>query len=364
MNVLLVMYIVVDIGVICFRLLSTGTKDNKKLEAYGLNTAPCDTCYRPSIYFILLDEYSGSEALKGYFNYDNSRFEQFLEQEGFKVNRRTNSNYVFTIYSIASTLNMDYISGLGEQSMRNHFGYRHASALIADNVVTQFFQQQGYRINNYSYSQLPDAPVIFKNDYLPAELDLITNKTMYSRVANNLTRFLGRKLSIPAFKQSRDEFYINNNEEMMARALTYGADQKNIPSFTYMHLMMPHDPVAFDSLGNRLAPLWERKKITKKEIDNDYLGYLVYTNNRMMHFIDDLKKATQNQAVIILMSDHGYRKIPAHRDWGYNTLNAIYLPQQNYNAWYDGMSNVNQFRALLNTNFNQRLPMLKDSLVR
>lgn len=366
LNALLALYIIVDIGVICFKLLSPAEQSTKELAAYGLNTNRCDTCKRPSVYFILLDEYSGSDALKNYFNYDNSRFEQFLEGEGFKVNRHTSSNYFFTVFSMASTLNMDYISGLGAQSITNHFGYRQASSLVANNVVMRYFQAQGYSINNYSYFQLPGAPVEFKTDYLPAELDLITNKTMYSRVANNLTRFLGRNFAVESVKKKRDEFYIANNEAMMTRAVKDGESVQGsaAPSFTYMHLMLPHDPVAFDSLGNRVTPFWERRNITKKEVDDAYLQYLVYANKRLQSFIKDLKAVTHNNAAIILMSDHGYRKIPGQRDWTYNTLNAVYLPEKNYQQWYDGMTNVNQFRAFFNTVFDQRLPMLKDSLVR
>jgi hypothetical protein len=366
LNALLGLYIIVDIGVICFKLLSPTEKGDKALAAYGLNATSCDTCRHPSIYFILLDEYAGSNALKGYFNYDNNAFEQYLRSEGFRVNQNTSSNYFYTMYSMASLLSMDYIPDLGKQSMDNHLGYRKASALIADNVVTRFLQQQGYVIHNYSYLQLPDAPVEFKTDYLPAELDLITNKTMYSRVANNLMRFLGRNFEIESFKEKRDEFYIRNNEAMIDRAIKESASvpYNTKPEFTYLHLMLPHGPIAFDSLGRRITPLWERKNLTRKEEDAAYLEYLVYTNNRMRSFISDLKANTKGQAVIILMSDHGFRRISGHADWGYNTINAVYLPGKNYDQWYDGITNVNQFRALFNSVFDQRLPMLKDSLVR
>ncbi len=362
-NALLALYIIVDIGVISFKLLSPTEKSGKEFEVYGLNTNRCDTCRHPSIYFILLDEYAGSISLKGYFNYDNSRFEEYLRSEGFKVNQNTNSNYFYTIFSMASILNMDYIPELSKQSVDNHHGYRRASALIADNVVTRYLQHKGYIVHNYSYFQLPDAPVEFKTDYLPAKLDLLTNKTMYSRVANNLMRFLGREFLAESFKQRRDEFYVRSNEGMMSRTIK-DSKAATTPEFTYVHLMLPHHPISFDSLGRRVTPLWERKNLTKKEGDDAYLQHLVYTNNRMRSFITELKAATKGQAVIILMGDHGYRRIPGHREWGYNTLNAVYLPNQNYSEWYDGITNVNQFRALFNTLFDQRLPKLKDSLIR
>lgn len=360
LNALLVIYILVDVFSISYKLIVPAR--DRSFSFYGLKK--CDTCARPSIYFILMDEYSGSDALKQYFNYDNSRFEQFLQSEGFKVNRHTNSNYLLTVFSVASTLNMDFIHDLGDASANNHFGYRKAVKLISDNAVMNFMKAHGYRINNYSYLRLPDAPPVFKADYLPGEIDLITHKTMYSRIANNLHRVMANWFRNAEVMQKEDDFYIDNNEAMIKGVLSEARKQQSQPAFTYMHLMMPHDPIAFDSTGQRITPFWARDNYTQEQRDNAYLEYLVYTNNRMRSFINELKKATKGEAIIILMSDHGYRRIPRRTGLTWQTLNAVYLPQQQYSKWYDGVTNVNQFRVLLNTAFGQQLPLVKDSLVR
>jgi hypothetical protein len=41
-------------------------------------------------------------------------------------------------------------------------------------------------------------------------------------------------------------------------------------------------------------------------------------------------------------------------------LNSVYIPDGNYTGFYDGMLNVNQFRVILNSQFGQKLPLLKD----
>jgi len=352
LNVLLVLYIAIDVVTIGVKLVSP----DKPKPVAGITN--CDTCAKPSIYFILMDEYSGSDALRSYFNYDNTPFENFLEGEGFKVNRHAVSNYVFTVFSVASTLNMEYLKDLGVQSAQNHYGYRKATAHIGDNILTQFLRQQGYRINNFSYFPLPGAPAEFKSDYLPGKLSLITHKTMYSRVIKELMQVLASRYSISYFQEKYDAFYISNNESIMRRALQVPA---GAPSFNYLHLMMPHYPFAYDSTGRRITPFWKRKSFTMKDVDEAYLQYLVYTNKRMEKFITELKQRTGGKAIIILLSDHGYRN--PESKFQYEVFNAVYLPDKNYGAWYDGMSNVNEFRALLNTSFGQRLPMLKDSLV-
>jgi hypothetical protein len=356
LNVLFLLYITIDVVTIGVKLLSPGTPK----QISGL--ANCDTCAKPSIYFILMDEYSGTDGLKSYFNYDNTSFENFLEAQGFKVNRHALSNYVFTVFSLASTLNMEYLKDLGVQSAQNHYGYRKATAHIGDNIVTRFLRQQGYQVNNFSYFALPGAPAKFRSDYLPGKLSLITHKTMYSRVIKELMIVLASRYSISYFQEKSDAFYINNNETIMRRALEQPAAT---PSFNYLHLMMPHYPFAYDSMGRRITPFWKRKSFTMKDVDEAYLQYLGYTNKRMEKFIAELKQRTNGNAIIILLSDHGYRTNDPKIDnkFHYQIFNAVYLPGKNYNAWYDGMSNVNEFRALFNTSFGQKLPMLKDSLI-
>jgi hypothetical protein len=65
------------------------------------------------------------------------------------------------------------------------------------------------------------------------------------------------------------------------------------------------------------------------------------------------------------MSDHGFRqfKEPVDKKYYFSNLISIYLPDGNYSGFYDGMSNVNMFRAFLNTEFGQNLPILKDSTI-
>ena len=95
-----------------------------------------------------------------------------------------------------------------------------------------------------------------------------------------------------------------------------------------------------------------------------FLQYQVYTNKKVTEFITQLQKETAGKAVILLMSDHGYQ--PAYekeKKLAYYNLNAVYLPNRQYSGWYPGISNANQFRVLFNTLYDQRLSLLKDTIV-
>jgi hypothetical protein len=158
--------------------------------------------------------------------------------------------------------------------------------------------------------------------------------------------------------------YIRNNERIIAGAQAESKAQNKTPAFTYLHLMMPHGPFVYDSLGHRTNIMAHLPSLSRDTLDKMFLSYQAYTNRRMQSLIASLQKETSGKAVIIVMSDHGYQ--PAYekeKKLAYYNLNAIYLPTRQYEALYDGISNVNQFRVLFNTLFQQKLPLLKDSII-
>ena len=125
---------------------------------------------------------------------------------------------------------------------------------------------------------------------------------------------------------------------------------------------MPHPPYYYDKNENETA----KEKLTN-EYDADknlYLGNVAYSNLKIIQLVNDILKNTNGKAVIILMGDHGFRydkNMPA--SGFFQNQNAVYLPDKNYQFFYDSISGVNQFRVVLNTLFKQAIPMLKDSSV-
>jgi hypothetical protein len=65
----------------------------------------------PDIYYIILDGYGREDILKELYHYDNSSFSQALNNRGFNITAQSQSNYIQTILSLASSLNMEYLSG-------------------------------------------------------------------------------------------------------------------------------------------------------------------------------------------------------------------------------------------------------------
>ena len=72
--------------------------------------------HRPDIYYIILDEYAGAEALLDDFHYDNSPFLDFLKNRGFAVPSDSLTNYPRTELSVASSLNLEYVNFLTKEA--------------------------------------------------------------------------------------------------------------------------------------------------------------------------------------------------------------------------------------------------------
>ncbi len=127
--------------------------------------------------------------------------------------------------------------------------------------------------------------------------------------------------------------------------------------------MMPHSPFSYDSTGAEMNINAFDKTLDSNLLNKAYLQHLVYTNKVVGSLVDDLLKKTNNQAVIILMSDHGYRSLVLNGKTIVpdNNFNAVYIPGSDYRYYYDMISNVNQFRALFNSLFDVKVPLLADS---
>ena len=124
---------------------------------------------------------------------------------------------------------------------------------------------------------------------------------------------------------------------------------------------MPHYPFYFDRNGKRnsLNLLVDSAQYNPEK----YIEYLQYSNKKFIQLIDEILLKSEKPSVIIFMSDHGFREFNSEKKYHFMTMNSIYLPGGQYQGFYKGMSNVNQFRVLLNTIFKKKLPLRKDSSI-
>jgi len=359
LNLALILFILIDLGSLILKI-SGGKKKSNDLTAAKFTK--CDTCSKPDVFLIISDQYTGNTALKKVFDFDNSSFENELRLRGFHIAGNSSSNYNLTPFSIASTLNMDYLDLKRGPQTSNGVSYSYE--LIRNSRVLNFFSLQGYQFYNCSIFDFDDQPAHKYGSLLPYGTKLITSQTFTSRIWKDIRLdILKGKFGFKSFRKKIAYEHLNYNKDVMALTAYNAALKSSKPKFVYTHLMMPHYPYYFDSKGNPL-PVEKLGGIANVNT-HDFIEYLQYSNKRLLELVDEILKRSATPPVILLLGDHGFRNSEKKTDGKYDfvNLNATYFPNRNYSGIYDSISNVNQFRVVFNTFFNQRLPLLKDSTV-
>ena len=361
LNLLFIIYIVLDASILIWKVNNPKRQNISVDEFPQLQQASiCDTCAKPDIYFLLFDEYAGSESLHEQFKFSNS-LDSFLTQTGFRIQPASRANYNFTPFSMSSILNMAYLSNFNPKSATAN-DYVGCNYLIKNNRVTEFLKRSGYEIINYSVFDVQDKPALVQQFFLPQAKKVISERTFFNRINADIGWNLFVRFNVPINPKRPAFRHTQNNSFFIDLTRQTSKESSSAPRFVYAHLYLPHPPFFFDKNGKLRDP----KLLGEKDYFNpvSYLGYLQYTNG----IIKDLVKTImQNnpKAVIILMSDHGYRlkTTDPNRKYHFNNLNAVYFPDKDYGQLYSDISGCNQFRVVFNTLFNQNFPLLKDSAI-
>lgn len=323
----------------------------------------CDTCPSNDIHLIIVDEYAGEKELEEVLHFDNKPFFDTLEAKGFRVLKKTQSNYNYTEISTASLLSLNYIKGLDHRS--DNELYHIGSSIIRQNVFTRFLRGQGYAIHNFSIFDVDSLPAY--NPHFHPRISLVTGNTFGARVSKDIGFHLAYTLKLH-FILNRMTRTLEKEAAMNSRIMEsvirrVAASDTTRPHFYYTHLLLPHEPFFFTSDGIFTGLKEHMYPGSPEEKKKTYIEYLQYANKKLLSFIDALLKTAKRPPIIILMSDHGYRGLTIKPVYHFSSLNAIYFPDQQYDGFYDCQTSVNQLRVLLNQRFHQKLPLLKDSII-
>jgi hypothetical protein len=359
LNVLLLILILIDTGWLLFKIPLVAKSRKFHPEQQGL--IMCDSCNKPDIFLIIPDQYTGNTALKEVFHFDNSAFENELKLRGFHIAKKSSSNYNLTPFSVASTLNMDYLAL--KKGPQNYTTVNYSYKTIRNSLVLKFLSASGYRFYNCSIFDFDKQPAHKYTAFLPYGIKLITSQTFTSRLADDFSSdVLAGKFGARLQKKMAYE-NLKFNDNIIELTGKIAAQQSHIPKFVYTHLMMPHYPYYYDRKGNPL-PL-EKLTGPRKVNLNDYIEYLEYSNKKILQLVDQILDTSPSPPIIILLSDHGFQNRGKNFEdkYDFTNMNAVYFPNKNYRPLYDSISNVNEFRVIFNAWFNQHLPLLKDSTI-
>lgn len=359
LNLLLLIFLAIDIP----RLIMAAARP----EQYSLTITgspekviPCDTCNKPDIFLLLMDEYASSLSLEKLYGFRND-LDSFLQANRFSIQRNSRSNYNYTVFSMSSIFNMGFVGGISDIHSVTEKEFALCEKLVRENAVYKILQQQGYEIVNYSgfnFGHLKGDPL---QPVFPTGYQLINSTTLLARLTKDKDQILQAWAGVRPPSRVRTDAFKQSNEKF-ERLVCENAARQAKPRFVYAHFMMPHFPFYYDEHGNAIAdrntPAASPDSLHKKYI-SDYLGYVKWTNARIKNMITTIRKQNPG-AVMLLLGDHGFRvyHTPEH---AFDNLNAVYYPDQDYRLLYDSISCVNQFRVVFNQLFNLQLPLHRDS---
>lgn len=358
LNTLFLLFILID----CFLFLMQVNKSSS--EEQGIideltSKMSSNTKKLPDVYVIIADEYAGSEALKKSLSFDNSIFTDSLRKIGFFVADCSRSNYNYTLYSMASTFGMNYLDVSKAKDGVADIEYAYRSLIL--NPVSSFFEKEGYELYNNSWLYFGNKASLHKTGPILSKKALLTAHTFTSRIKKDVLLPFANKWNLAFLIKKKKYESLTYNTNTINGFYQY-CDLKSVkPKFVYTHLSMPHYPYYFDSLG--VAYQYDELKNIAIGDRDYYKQYLKYTNQVLLKMVDYVLSNSKEKPIVIVMSDHGYRRLDSEvlPFSKYINLFSVYLPDGNYKEFSANITNVNVFRALLNTSFGQKLPYLKDT---
>lgn len=317
----------------------------------------------PDIYYIILDRYAAASTLEGY-GFDNGEFMDYLSDKGFYVASESCSNYQFTAFSLASSLNMSYLDDLSRQVGETATDLSPLYTMVQDYEVWQLMKSAGYefihvgdwwevtRVNKHA-----DININYRGD-LPEFAQLVIRTTMLDPVGTTL------KLWGDPRRTGWERVQHNFDEIAQITAMKE-------PTFVFAHFICPHPNYVFHADGS-FVPATEEWSGNPLKL---YIDQVTAVNAMVTSLVERLIAESETPPIIILQSDEGPYPGAAWK-WSawenaadvteaevrqkMRILNAYYFPGVDRSSLYQSISPVNSFRLLFDLYFRAGLELLPD----
>lgn len=313
----------------------------------------------PDIYYILPDQYARLDVLKEYFNYDSKEFVEFLDKKGFVIAEKSRSNYVITIFSLASTLNMNYIDSLINLPDENSTDFDPLIERIKNNEVKKFVESKGYRYIYLSSDALVVGTKDTGDDIIESNLDIYMRQALKTTV---LRPFAGRY----SFREKNINKWVRNSVlntfDQLSKIPT--SNLKG-PKFVFAHIMAPHGPYVFGRNGEE-TKLSLIKSMTYQEDMEAFLDQSIFVSKKITEVVDHIISKSERPPIIIIQSDHGHWLDPKlvgddlRRNIRTKNFSAFYLPGQDKKMLPRDITTVNTFRFLFDRYFGTKFGLLEN----
>ncbi len=318
---------------------------------------------KPDVYYIILDESVGFEAIREYWKYnDIQEFEKFLVNTGFYIAKNSKSKTTDTLIEIASRLNY------ADQS-KNTKDYPQALFHnISENRTMQLFKEYGYK--TIVIDQVRAANGFITKTPIKADFNLESPKVSSHNWAfddfflmvfdRTILRPFCETLRIydPAIIQHRND--VNYFFDKLSNL-----EKIESPKFVYAHVLLTHVPLVFNENGGSID--------VKNYYNWDYyLDSYKFEVKKVEQLVTSLllKSNPDNPPIIIIQSDHGFRNINSGHvgstilknypeEYKYSIINVLYLPGYDYSKLPESIDPINTFPLIFNYYLKENIPLIK-----
>ncbi len=323
----------------------------------------------PDIYYIVPDYYGAPLFHREWFGVDSQWLNRYLKRKGFYVAWKTMANYQNTRWSLASSLNMEYLDSL--------FGGTPTIEQILEKLqnyeVARYLKSLGYRhVHLGSWYR--------GTDFAPSA-DINLSYEGFSEFSSTLYQTTVLPPIFRTFGIAEEE--LDPRRAKWKRALAefdLVARARHIPGpkFVFAHILFPHvqGPKPGEHTVDRNGNFVTREQEKSRSYQRLYGDQVVFAAKRLKQLIDTLLADPDYRPVIVLQTDEGpyanekledspvlfdYKTAPKdHLRGKYMILNAYYFPGVPHNRLYPSITPVNSFRLLFNLYFNAKFPLLSD----
>lgn len=368
LNVVAALALLLNAGAVAGTMVAFGAVDVADEQLSKLELAPADPDDLPDVYYIVLDRYASSTALKETYDFDNEPFLTALEDRGFDVARKAHSNYIKTPLSLASSLNMDLLDADALKAEATEGKDRNPihRVLRAHLAVPAALKELGYQYVHVS------------NWWTPSATNVDADRTFRYEGQDEFSTVLSQTTLLRAFNEPAAAPDDPWDWRVLRQHTLYGLDKLDAiastsgPKYVFAHLLLPHDPYVFNADGSFTG----RAQVDELGQRESYRRQLSYANTRMLSLIDRILANSQD-AVIMLQADEGpfparYRADEWRFQWRDATdaeleeklgiLFAMRVPGADLESegFHDAITPVNAFRIIFNARFGTDLPLLPD----
>lgn len=364
------LYLIISFEITSKRIFLPENKENFSKIQKG-TPKPSD----PDIYYFIFDRYAGPKSLSEQYGFDNSVFLRFLKDKGFYVAEKSTTNYPKTFLSVASSLNMDYVNFLTQETNGGKSADESiVTPYIQDNKLIEYLKKRGYTTINIGSWWEPTRtnPNAEKNYFPPKKGYLNSDEFTTGFLNTTIAASLFQVLFHDPMDVSDDP---QNNIHRQAALYDFKTIDKEIvkipgPKFVFTHILLPHDPFVFDKNCKPVSEI----EVNKKQHQENYINQVQCANSMIQKMIEKILSSSKRPPIMVFQADEGpfpmNVPLPQNQSWEsadlvslqekFPIFNAYYFPEKKYETLYQTITPVNSFRIILNKYFKENFQILPD----